>query len=881
MDNSNHADRARFRPSDTAHARGDRRINRINAEPEFDIGTDHKLRYTNAEFLQWLQTNTNYYGLSSSPADASSDSGVCDAEETAEGNTAICSTASKSHGVKQNDMYFQVDEIYKSFNEQARRFLNPSLLPSPPPENESNSPYADVCLINTTNLAVPTPIYCDDPTLGFGAARGKVGAWTVSPAQHVIEYTGFALLSAFILCCCRIYRKHHIRIHGSNDLRQNECIGTDEPPPCKAMSSALWFKALVLFWFPIVIHSTFGNPFSSLNYSYYWTRPLFMATPCATLWIIAFATIFVLPQVIGHDQVRLKRIETPIMQIFLSSIVGPIAALNAESPQIFPPTYKAFVWHGHHTSLVSIPFIFLLTSDQFSSLWIAPSRRSKPTLKMAAGAYFYWLFYGFAWNMIYFFGIVTPIAIWTGMNLAWTMNPLPPFSGRYYRLELAAEWFVYSASLRLFVCIAEFTSSRKPLRNLRLFDRFANLISIRPNQLWTIVGIAGIAVWISCGTVKASGGEYWIPVPLLGYTRFEIALALLFIQAMMTVAIYIVIPRRFRARYLMVAFILMPNLLPLLGTEQYIYFLRPFTSHMFRHYSSVPDPSSQTVQSVHGVLDHDETRRLIQFTLKHKELWTKVSKSHALGSFLLGWRNDFFFSYKTNGKTYSLSHGLRLSGLRDPCRETDFSGNCMKENLAISTDIMERGLKKMVQRAYSKVLNTTAENVILPGGTVGFPTIQILLPNFLYQFMSNPHIDYIDVQDQDDSNRYGADLLPIAGCNTRAPMKSIVIPLTASGGGAGLNYWTSLDHRHEVDYEIGSAYIFPTTLVHSIRSFPYREYTRMDNVRITIQAFAAECNDGSWLVTGNPWGISIGGLLNYISSEHALRQRPRPSGADH
>ena len=34
MDKSNHADRARFRPPNKAHARGDRRINRINAEPE-------------------------------------------------------------------------------------------------------------------------------------------------------------------------------------------------------------------------------------------------------------------------------------------------------------------------------------------------------------------------------------------------------------------------------------------------------------------------------------------------------------------------------------------------------------------------------------------------------------------------------------------------------------------------------------------------------------------------------------------------------------------------------------------------------------------------------------------------------------------------------
>ena len=162
---------------------------------------------------------------------------------------------------------------------------------------------------------------------------------------------------------------------------------------------------------------------------------------------------------------------------------------------------------------------------------------------------------------------------------------------------------------------------------------------------------------------------------------------------------------------------------------------------------------------------------------------------------------------------------------------------------------MERGLKKMFQRAYSKVLNTTAENVVFPGGTVGFPLIQIFLPNFLWQFISNPHVDYGEVPDQED-NHHDSDIR--ARCNTSA-MRSIIIPLTAPGGGAGLNYWTSLDHRHEVNYEIGSAYMFPTTLVHAIRPFPYREYTRTDNVRITIQAFAAECNDGSWLVTGNPW----------------------------
>ena len=441
------------------------------------------------------------------------------------------------------------------------------------------------------------------------------------------------------------------------DLHQNECIGGDGSPPHKTMSSALWFKALVLFWFPIVIHSTVGNPFSSLNYSYYRTRPLFMVTPCATLWMIGFATTHVLPLVTCHDRVRLKRIETPIMHVFLSSIVWPIAALVAENQPVWPPTYEAFVWHGHHISLVSIPLMFLLTSDQFSSLWITSSPMSRPTLKVAAGSYLYWLFYGFAWNMIYFFGIVTPIAIWTGMNLAWTMNPMPPFTGRYYRLELAAAWFVYSASLRLFVCIVEIAASTIPFHKFCSFDELKKMMSLSSIRCRTIVGIAGIAVWIICGTDKASGGEYWIPVPLFGYTRFEIAFALLAVQATMALGIYIVTPKQSRARYLVFAFILVPNLLPLLGTEQYNHFTRPLTTQLFRHYSSDIDPSSQTVLSIHGVLAKDETRRLIQFTLKHKELWTKVSQSHALGYFMLGWRNDYFSSTKTGGKTYSLSHG--------------------------------------------------------------------------------------------------------------------------------------------------------------------------------------------------------------------------------
>ena len=267
MDNSIYADRARSRPSDTDTAHAD---STANAESKFDIGTDHKLRYTDAEFVLWLQANTNFrFGGSAADGDAD----VCVAEETAGGNTAICNTTPNSHGIKQHYMYFQFDEIYKSFNEKARRFLNPSLLPSPPSEDESNGPYADVCLINATDPAAPTPIYCDDPTLGFGAARGVVGAWTVSPAQHLIEYAGFAMLSAFILYWCRIYHRYHIRIHESKDLHQNECIGGDGSPPYKTMSSALWFKGLVFFWFPIVIHSTVGNPFSSLNYSYYQKRP--------------------------------------------------------------------------------------------------------------------------------------------------------------------------------------------------------------------------------------------------------------------------------------------------------------------------------------------------------------------------------------------------------------------------------------------------------------------------------------------------------------------------------------------------------------------------------------------------------------------------------
>ena len=830
MTNSNHADRARSRPSDTAHAR----VDSIGAASNFDIGTDHKLRYTDAEFVQWLQENTNYQ-FGSRTAD--SNAGVCIAEET----DGISTAASKSN--------VQLDEIYNNFNEMARRFLNPSLLPNEPAENESNDPFADVCLINATYPNVPTPIYCDDPTLGFGAGRDVVGAWTVPPAQHVIEYICFAIISAFILHCCRIYRRHSIRFDDAKKMYQNECARNDELSHCETISSAAWFKAIVHFWFPIVVHATIGNPFSSLNYTYDRMRPLFMATPCATLWMLSFVTIYVLPKVVSSDRVRQQQFETSIMHIFLSSIVWPIAALIAESPPIWPLTYDAFVWHGHHISLVSIPFVFLATSDHFSSLWITPSPRSKPTLKMAIGSYLYWHFYGFAWNMIYFFGIVTPVAIWTGRNLAWTLNPMPPFSGKYYRLDLAAAWFVYSAALRFCVCIAQFVCARILTHNiLPSFHRGMQVLSAISRHFQTLVSIALMAVWVVCGIEQAAGGEYWIPVPLFGYTRFEIALALIVVQVTVALASYVIIPKQFRAQYLILAFILIPNLLPLLGTEQYSHFTRPLTSQLFRRYSSAPDSSSQTVLSAHGVLDPDEIRRLIQFTLKHKDLWTKVSQSHALGYFMLGWRNDYFSSTKTNGKTYSLLHGLRLSGLRDPCRETDFSGNCMKQNLAISTDIMEQGLMKVFQRAYSKVLNTTAENVVFPGGTVGFPLIQIFLPNFLWQFISNPHVDHGAFPDQED-NRHDADIR--ARCNTTA-MRSIIIPLTAPGGGAGLNYWTSSDSRHEVDFKIGSAYIFPTTLVHAIQPFPYREYSRMDNVRITIQAFAANCDDGSWLVTGTP-----------------------------
>ena len=250
--------------------------------------------------------------------------------------------------------------------------------------------------------------------------------------------------------------------------------------------------------------------------------------------------------------------------------------------------------------------------------------------------------------------------------------------------------------------------------------------------------------------------------------------------------------------------------------------------------------SNASVDVYGGVLSTAACEAIEQAAWEQQTLWTKVTKTGALPYFSFGWIANFDEGEggkEANVPLWSWRHGLR------PLLGHESANALLPAGRARRAAIQDELLKlatplEPLRDAIAKHVGVAASQVVFGGedaatSSLGFPGIQIYLPNALWQVVANPHTDKMY------STQYGLGEDPTCVNTT---LTTFLVPVVAPEG-AGLLFWNA-SGEHEVMYEMGSLYAFDALLMHSIK--PWYEWRAM-LPRMTLQAFGMQCGE-TWYV---------------------------------
>ena len=324
--------------------------------------------------------------------------------------------------------------------------------------------------------------------------------------------------------------------------------------------------------------------------------------------------------------------------------------------------------------------------------------------------------------------------------------------------------------------------------------------------------------WVAHHSVYAAG-SLWLPVPAVGLLRAELgAVGIGLVCAVVT-----------RVRITRVL---------QLSAALLVAGLLSATPPRYLTQQPIVVASNASVDVYGGVLSKAACEAIAQAAWQKQVLWTKVTETGALPYFSFGWIANFDEGFKgTAVPLWSWRHGLR------PLLGHESANALLPAGRARRAAIQDELLKlttplEPLRDAIAKHVGVAASQVVFGGeeaatSSLGFPGIQIYLPNALWQVVANPHTD------KKYSKQYGLSEDPTCVNTT---LTTFLVPVVAPEG-AGLLFWNA-SGEHEVMYELGSLYTFDAQLTHSIR--PWYEWRTM-LPRMTLQAFAMQCGD-KWYV---------------------------------
>jgi hypothetical protein len=298
--------------------------------------------------------------------------------------------------------------------------LNTSLLDLPPPVIEQTG--QDVCYLKRNHIGFSSVMtFCKDLEDG---KRFAVGSWYISPRQHVLECLICSIMCAlFLIRSYLTLSKYH--------------------PPTKtaAIRPPLALRLITL----VVVSLQFY--YKAQGYSgkmYFWVMP------CNMNWLLLFVLSFYPGLSWGASHLLLQ------MCVSFSGL-AVIALLVPDTSDLVLPFEVPYFFTSH--ALLSIyPFYFVATG-QISTLPPVTGTKQHNVME------YFLVWWSFACSTfgLFYFGIVTPLSIYSGINLNYMLSPPPNQNiliGPWYRFLSTIFVGVIFFLLRLVATFVEWISTR-------------------------------------------------------------------------------------------------------------------------------------------------------------------------------------------------------------------------------------------------------------------------------------------------------------------------------------------------------------------------------------------------------------------------------------
>jgi hypothetical protein len=330
--------------------------------------------------------------------------------------------------------------------------------------------------------------------------------------------------------------------------------------------------------------------------------------------------------------------------------------------------------------------------------------------------------------------------------------------------------------------------------------------------------------------------ESWIPLPGVGYLRWDLALWGSLLQIGLLHRLFVVMMYR-RGVGLMIL-LLLTAFYYVLPRPPYFYTRSPVLFHYTDYLDS--NPFHQNITIHNKGLTKTKSHALAEIIYRASRNWTHVTAAYGLAHHYYGTCLQYDHRHDDDRLPfYSFQHGFGHYSPKRAARESWY-----RHHFPEYVTEVQRQLKKeilpLVRPLYAQVVQASSEQDIVWGDEegLGVPTVQIRMPHIPLTMHPQTNTIY--------QRRFHEIVRNETACQTTATVQTIVIPLLLPYR-AGLRHWTR-DEEHyyaqEIYFQYGKVYQYPAPTVHAVLSSS-RFHER--GIYMVLEAMAMPCEDGRWI----------------------------------
>ena len=315
-------------------------------------------------------------------------------------------------------------------------FLNPRLVTRWP--NRAS----DVCYL----------AYKDEPEILCGDLPQNrwtfLGTWFLSPERHALEWCCFVTVALIVL---KIVGPR-LKWDDSKARGSSEDASRDGP-----FQPRRWMQISTLMFYPYVAWTKLH--WSNSNYPMRWL--LFVGMPVGTLWIMSALFNLALP----FAPISASR-RHYLLQVWLSflpsllpvfeALFGTISWIVTHGGKNVWDTVYNVMYISHVVYLGFVPVYYIIFEGDLTMF--PPRPQSVGPMRYAFSVVkdgILWQIAGNATACLYYFGIMTPLSIYAGLNVFGMLTPNHSNAGADFRLRDMSRWFAHGCMLRGILCLLE------------------------------------------------------------------------------------------------------------------------------------------------------------------------------------------------------------------------------------------------------------------------------------------------------------------------------------------------------------------------------------------------------------------------------------------